>query len=57
VQIYTVAFQITDATTKQLLKSCATNPDTMSFDAANTTQLTDAFTAIGNDISLLRLSQ
>jgi hypothetical protein len=57
IRIYTVAFQITDATTKQLLKSCATDANTMAFDASSTSDLTNAFTAIGNDISQLRLSQ
>ena len=57
IELYTVAFEIDDDVTKQLLKDCATDPDTMAFDASNPAELTAAFTAIGEQISLLRLAQ
>ncbi len=57
--IYTVGFEINTttasdpATTKALLQNCATEKY---FDAQNEKDLEDAFGAIGEDISLLRLS-
>ena len=56
IDLYTVAFQIPDQHTIDLLKACATDPDTMAFDASNSAELTAAFTAIGDQISLLRLA-
>lgn len=61
IRIYTVGFEINSttasdpATTKALLQNCATDTNKY-FDAQNETDLLSAFTAIGNDISLLRLS-
>jgi Flp pilus assembly protein TadG len=61
IRIYTVGFEINSttasdpATTKALLQNCATDT-TKYFDAQNETDLLTAFTAIGDDISLLRLS-
>ena len=56
IDVFTVAFEITDATTKQLLKDCSSDPATMAFDAADPAALTAAFSAIGEQISLLRLA-
>lgn len=61
IRIYSVGFEINSttasdpATTKALLRNCATDAGKY-FDAQNETDLLAAFTAIGNDISLLRLS-
>jgi len=56
ISIYTVAFEITDTTTKQLLVTCASDSN-KAFSADSTAALTAAFTAIGDDISQLRLSK
>jgi Flp pilus assembly protein TadG len=62
ITIYTVGFEINDqtssdpATALALLEGCATDT-TKYYDAQNETDLLNAFTAIGNDISQLRLSQ
>ena len=55
-KIYTVAFQISDPDTLQLLTDCATEPD-MAYQSSSNSALLAAFTAIGDDISLLRVSQ
>jgi hypothetical protein len=39
-----------------MLEGCATEPE-MAYDAANNAELLAAFTAIGEDISLLRIAQ
>ena len=57
IDLYTVAFQIPDQHTIDLLKACASDPDTMAFEATNPAGLTAAFTAIGDRISELRLAQ
>ena len=54
--IYTVAFNITDTTTINMLKNCASDPD-MAFQSTGTTELLAAFEAIGDDISLLRIAK
>ncbi|HVY19926.1 MAG TPA: pilus assembly protein TadG-related protein [Bauldia sp.] len=62
IRVYTVGFEINSttasdpATTKALLQNCATQTN-MYYDAQNESDLTAAFTAIGDSISLLRLSQ
>jgi hypothetical protein len=56
IKIYTIAFQVSDATTIQMLSDCANEPD-MAFTASNNAALLAAFTAIGDDISLLRIAQ
>lgn len=56
IKIYTIAFQVSDATTVQMLSDCADDPD-MAFTASDNTALLAAFTAIGDDISLLRIAQ
>ena len=54
--VYTVAFQVTDSDTLDLLKNCATQSD-MAFQSSSTSALLAAFTAIGDDISSLRVSK
>ena len=45
VEIYTIAFEITDTDTKDLIMECASSPDHY-YDAANAQQLLNAFKAI-----------
>ena len=62
IKIYTVGFEINSssssdpATALALLQNCASDTSKY-FDAQNETALSAAFTAIGNDITLLRISQ
>lgn len=56
IRIYSVAFSVTDPTIKNVLRSCASSPDNF-YDAATTSDLTDAFTRIGKMISAVRLSK
>lgn len=56
IKIYTVAFQVSDTTTVNMLRDCASEPD-MAFTSSNNAALLAAFTAIGDDISLLRIAQ
>ena len=54
VAIYTIAFQVSDLATKKLLESCATKPPYY-FDAANGSELTEAFEEIGASLGELAL--
>jgi Flp pilus assembly protein TadG len=54
--IYTIAFQISDQTTIDMLEDCATDDD-MAFQSDNNDELLAAFSAIGDDLSLLRIAQ
>ena len=56
VQIYTVAFQITDATTIKMMNECATTPS-MAFDAKSNSALVEAFERIAEEITKLRLQK
>ena len=62
IHIYTIGFEINAGSVVDpvvslaLLKSCASDVDSY-FDAQNESALTAAFTAIGDQISLLRISQ
>jgi Flp pilus assembly protein TadG len=62
IRIYTVGFEINDqsssdpAATLAMLQTCASDTNKY-FDAQNETALVAAFSAIGEDISLLRISQ
>ena len=55
VQIYTIAYEITDTTTKNLMRNCASK-SSMYFDASNSAQLTQAFDTIGSSLIKLRLT-
>lgn len=55
IQIYTVAFYVTDATALSILSQCASDPS-MALVANSETGLTDAFSEIGNQIKRLRLT-
>jgi hypothetical protein len=57
IRIYTVAFNLeAEAATIDMLEDCATDPS-MAFTATGQSELLAAFTAIGDNISLLRISQ
>ena len=52
--IFTVAFQVSDATIKSVLQNCASTT-TGYFDSASTTDLLTAFQSIGNAITQVRI--
>lgn len=56
IETFTVAFEVTDQATKDLLKDCATS-STNFFDASDSTQLEMAFQSIAKDFTPLRLAQ
>jgi hypothetical protein len=55
IKIYTIAFQVSDADTVQMLTTCASDPS-MAYQSGNNQALLDAFTAIGESITSLRVS-
>lgn len=54
--IYTVAFDVTDTTIKDILLNCATSPENY-FDAEDSAALTEAFAAIGASLRNISLSK
>jgi Mg-chelatase subunit ChlD len=56
VEIFTVAFQVSEVAIKQILDDCASQPD-MAFDATNSAALKDAFMKIGQQLATLHLSR
>mgnify|MGYP000176886417 CR=1 FL=1 len=56
IKIYTVAFQVSDSDTLAMLTACASEP-AMAFQSSSTSALLAAFSAIGDDISLLRVAE
>lgn len=56
ITVYTVAFQISDTTTKNMLQSCASK-NSYYYDASNNAALTAAFSSIAQQLSQLRLSK
>ena len=54
--IYTIAFEVSNATARNLLQNCATSPGHY-FDARNSAQLAKAFEDIANQLSQLRLAR
>jgi Mg-chelatase subunit ChlD len=56
IQIYTVAFAVTDANIKSILQSCASGPGKY-FDAGNAEQLKTSFNEIAKDFSPLHLTR
>ena len=56
IEIYAVAFEVSDPATKQMLETCSTGPGYF-FDASDSTQLMRAFEAIAVGVSSLRLSK
>ncbi len=56
ISIYTIAFEVTDSTIKNLLQQCATNTG-MYFDAGSSSALTKAFDSIAGQLTQLRLTK
>lgn len=56
VRIYTIAFTVTDPTTINLLRNCASKPE-MFFNSGDSAALQTAFQTIATDLSNLRISQ
>jgi len=56
IQIYTIGFQITDSTTKNLLKNCATKTD-MYYNSPSNDQLAGIFQDIAQGLGELRIAQ
>ncbi len=54
--VYTILFQETDTTIKNLLRTCASNPDYF-FDSPTEAALQTAFNTIGDSLANLRLSR
>lgn len=55
IQIYTIAYEVTDTNTQNLMRSCASNPD-MYFNATDSSQLNEAFASITTSLVDLRLT-
>ncbi|NNE57377.1 MAG: VWA domain-containing protein [Hellea sp.] len=56
IEIYTVAFEVTDSTTLSMLQNCASAPAKF-FDASNAVMLESAFETIGEELAQVRLSR
>ncbi len=56
IEIYTIAFQISDTTTRNMLRDCATKPE-MAYQSDSDAQLLVAFQNIAKEISKLRLAR
>ena len=56
IEIFSIAFQVTDTSVKTLLTNCASSSDRF-FDATSSTQLANAFDAIGRQMTNLRLAK
>lgn len=55
VVIYTIAFEVSDTTTKDMLKNCATKTNYY-YDASNSSELAEAFNTIAGELKQLRLT-
>jgi len=55
IQVFTIAYEVTDAPTRNLLRNCATSSVNY-FNATNAAQLNEAFQAIGNSLNELRIT-
>jgi len=55
IDVYTIAYDITDAATKNLMRNCATDTG-MYFDASNAAELNAAFEEIGRNLIRVRLT-
>ncbi|WP_371126194.1 pilus assembly protein TadG-related protein [Bosea sp. (in: a-proteobacteria)] len=56
IEVFTIAFAVTDLAAKTMLQSCATSTNHY-YDATNAAALTTAFQSIGQSLTSLRLSQ
>lgn len=55
ITVYTIAFEVPDAATRNLVRSCATSPANF-FNAQNSAQLDDAFSSISATLNELRIT-
>ena len=55
IDVYTIAYDITDNATKNLMRNCATE-NNMYFDASNAAELNAAFEEIGRNLIRVRLT-
>jgi len=56
ITIYTVAFEVTDASTQNMLRNCASDPGKY-YDARSSIELETAFGSIGDELAEVRLSR
>jgi Flp pilus assembly protein TadG len=56
IQVFSIAFQVSSTSLKSLLMNCASSNERF-FDAAGSTQLSEAFDAIGRQMTNLRLAK
>jgi len=54
--IYTITFQVSSNSVRNLMRDCASEPDNY-FDSPSDTELASAFRAIGNELSNLRIGR
>ncbi len=55
ITVYTIAYEVEDRTTENLLRNCASDQDKY-FDASNASQLEDAFSVIAASLTELRIT-
>jgi len=55
IQVFTIAYEVTDVPTKNMLRNCATTSVNF-FDASNASQLNAAFQTIGDSLNELRIT-
>jgi len=55
IKVFTIAYEVTDAPTRNMLRNCATNNDSY-FNATNAAELNAAFETIGNSLNELRIT-
>jgi hypothetical protein len=56
ITVYTIAFQVNDSDTLDMLEKCASQTE-MAFKSSNNTELVETFNKIAAEISLLRLAE
>lgn len=56
IRVYTITFQVSSSTTRNLMRDCASDP-TLYFDSPSSAALRDTFEQIAGDLSNLRLSR
>lgn len=56
IQIYTVLFDVKDTIMENILRGCASDPNTMAFTASDRAGLLAAFTDIGNQLRKLKIT-
>lgn len=56
IDIFSIAFQVNDSTTQNMLRNCASDPSNY-YDASDPAQLSAAFRSIGSKVASVRLSK